>query len=292
MSILGSIFRLYANARFFTAFEIWRLVFEKVRPFGESVDNERLRRKKNEIDFLVQNGLRLLSYNEESFSVLTESNITLFGRSGGSDSLVCKQIFVDKDYQLILGTFKDVYGRNPFTIVDAGCNIGCATLYFLDANPNASILAIEPSVESIKLAERNVKLNGFLDNVVFKNAALWPNKANLSVSPQLFRDGLAWSTVVSETFDGDISAITPMEAIGILRLESIDLFKIDIEGAESGLFSESADLQWLSAVRMIAVEVHDEFISEDAVNMTLRKAGFQVLKSGELTVGIRRHVHE
>ena len=41
-------------------------------------------------------------------------------------------------------------------------------------------------------------------------------------------------------------------------LRSIDLLKVDIEGAEHELFAQASDA-WLSATRCIVVETHERF---------------------------------
>lgn len=43
------------------------------------------------------------------------------------------------------------------------------------------------------------------------------------------------------------------------NLDRIDLLKVDIEGAEKEVFSDSDAVKWIDAVDAIEVELHDRF---------------------------------
>jgi hypothetical protein len=76
--------------------------------------------------------------------------------------------------------------------------------------------------------------------------------------------------------------------IRTLSRERIDILKIDIEGAETQLFSQDCD-KWLSKVDNLLVELHDEE-AEHVFLHALRHFSFDLGQCGELTVcrGIRR----
>lgn len=68
-----------------------------------------------------------------------------------------------------------------------------------------------------------------------------------------------WSLRVKETTPGKENSI---DAIGITQIldaykpRSIDILKIDIEGAEKELFSKNCD-SWLAITKWMAIELHE-----------------------------------
>ena len=62
--------------------------------------------------------------------------------------------------------------------------------------------------------------------------------------------------------------------------------KIDIEGAEKNLFENAQDLKWLARVKIIAIEIHNEFGTRKHIEDTLLKYNFKLQYSGEHTIGV------
>ena len=72
------------------------------------------------------------------------------------------QVFLDNEYD-----FRAV--ERPQVIVDAGANIGLASILFANRYPQAKILAIEPEHDNFNLLADNVRS---YDNIVPLQAAL------------------------------------------------------------------------------------------------------------------------
>ncbi len=64
---------------------------------------------------------------------------------------IFKEIYLHQVYKLPLRIKAD-------KILDVGANIGLATLYFHEANPEATIVAYEPTENSFALLKKNVRL--------------------------------------------------------------------------------------------------------------------------------------
>jgi hypothetical protein len=64
--------------------------------------------------------------------------------------------------------------------------------------------------------------------------------------------------------------------------EMLDILKVDIEGAEVELFK--GDVGWLSRVRAIAIEFHDDSREVSGFDRLMRDHGFRVLDSNPHTV--------
>jgi len=160
-----------------------------------------------------------------------------------------KQVFLNNEYGF-------VSRPEPKIIVDAGANIGMATLYFHNRYPSARIFAIEPDPSNFELLSKNC--DG-LPNVTCIKAALWPTATPLSIVDP---DAERWSLSVQPAVHGsEHKSVDPITIPGLLarfQIDQIDLLKLDIEGAERELFLSGAE-EWLGQVGMICVEFHDRF---------------------------------
>jgi len=90
-------------------------------------------------------------------------------------------------------------------------------------------------------------------------AALWDADEEIAVCDP---GRGAWSYYVQEagkTFapSGKLPGLSMRTLISRLGIDSIDILKIDIEGAEARVFS--GDSSWLDITRSIIVELHDRF---------------------------------
>src|SRR6266404_4664431 len=84
-------------------------------------------------------------------------------RLKSSDLATYKKIFIDLEYDFPLA-------KSPSVIVDAGANVGFASVFFARKYPNARILAIEPETSNFALLKKNVQE---YPNVIPIGAALW-----------------------------------------------------------------------------------------------------------------------
>jgi FkbM family methyltransferase len=243
--------------------------------------------KKNKLDLLYLYGkdsFQLTGDNEVVVRLaLYEKTYSCKMRLSGSDVLVFNQVILCKEYEFVLSVFKENFGHAPSTLVDAGANIGLVIIFFKAANEEARILAIEPDPDNGRMAQQNILLNNF-SGVELMESALWSAKKNLLIVND-FRDKMNWSLRVKEDAAGKVDSITPSDAIDYFG-DSIDLFKIDIEGGESELFKAGSNLDWLLKVRAIAIEIHEEQASSKGIIDTLESNGFTISSNGELTLGI------
>ncbi len=154
------------------------------------------------------------------------------------------------------------YPGTVCTIVDAGANIGAASLYFRHRYPDSTIIAIEPDPDNFSLLSSNLGDS----RVHLHQCALWPVPAQLSLDFSIPAE-CAVRTIQPRLASGAapsppssiVPTLTPQQLVD--SYGTIDLFKIDIEGAESFLFSSEHDLSWLSKVGIIVIELHDRYQS-------------------------------
>jgi FkbM family methyltransferase len=172
-------------------------------------------------------------------------------RVPSSDVPTYKQVFVNREYDFSVP-------RPPRTIVDAGANIGLASIYFANKFPDARIIAVEPEASNFALLVANVAP---YPNIVPVQAALW----NTNEKVDVFDPGnghWAFTTADRDCCEPHRGAVThSVKALTVdciledFGLERIDILKVDIEGAEREVFAESAS--WIGKVDVLIVELHE-----------------------------------
>jgi FkbM family methyltransferase len=173
-------------------------------------------------------------------------------RSGTSDIAVVKQTFLDSAHNAV------ALDPEPCTIIDLGANIGLVAVYYANLYPKATVIAVEPDPENFDLLLKNT---GPYGNIRLLQAAAWGSNTPLRVEGQ-GRD--YWSRTVrpTEASRDDIATVPGITISELMRrfdLSSIDLLKVDIEGAEKEIFASNHE-GWLGATKAILIELHDRFV--------------------------------
>lgn len=175
----------------------------------------------------------------------------LFLRMGTSDPATYEQVFMQSEYDFLAVS-------PPEVIVDAGANIGLASVYFASRFPEATIIAVEPEAGNFQLLLRNIER---YPNIRAIQAALWNQNSTIDiVDPGLGSWGFMTSeSSTSPTINANtvqkVRSLTVSQLMREFRLEHIDILKIDIEGAELEVF-ESAE-PWINQTDAMIVELHD-----------------------------------
>lgn len=193
-----------------------------------------------------------------------------------SDVKVFRELFVHSEYASALELLAGA-GDRP-VIVDAGANVGLATLYLKGRVPGARVVAIEPDASNVACFQEHIRLNRFED-VAVHTAALWPRECRLRFVADPTRLQ-SWAIRVEEDPAGPVEAISVQGLMRRHGLERIDLLKLDVEGAEFPLFEDAASGEWLSRTRAILAEVHPDLGDPARVRERLVAAGFRVREYG------------
>lgn len=194
-------------------------------------------------------GFKLYLYSKIKFPQRTTISLpgtkgTIVLRPATSDLKVFEQIFLNEEYRCPIDTPPDV-------IIDAGANIGLASIYFSITYPHAKIIAVEPESSNYELLLENVKN---YTNVFCEKAGLWDKNTYLLISNPGTQKH-SFKVEESSTPQG-IKAVTVDELMAKHQLPFIDIVKMDIEGAEKEVFSNHP--AWISKVGMIVIELHDK----------------------------------
>lgn len=175
-------------------------------------------------------------------------------------------------------------GRKPI-IIDAGANIGAASLWFSMQFPNATILAVEPDPNNAAQCRRNAAA---LSSITVFECAIGARDGCVALSNP---ENEAWAVQTSRVASGDegVAISTVSSLLDVVPNGELFIVKIDIEGFEADLFSENCD--WARTATVIYIEPHDWMPTTRRSSFTFqrvlapgRKPG--VRKSGALRVDI------
>jgi FkbM family methyltransferase len=192
-----------------------------------------------------------------------------------TDVASCGEILMRRQYDWVLR-------RTPQVIVDAGANIGLASIFYANKYPSARIIAIEPEASNYQMLVKNTAAYSRVQAV---NAALWSENCKLDIFDPA--QGHTAFQMRGETSSSDpqgalVAGITLDNLMFDFGISHIDLLKVDIEGAERQVFAHPD--RWIAAVDNIAIELHDWMLPgcEDAVQQAAK--GFEsIRKNGETT---------
>lgn len=208
------------------------------------------------IKTLNREGLKISFVNEEEFE------------------LIYNQIFRKNEYPFATNA------RNPF-ILDCGSHIGLSILYFKKKYPAARIIAFEPNPFTFKLLRKNINQNK-LHNVRLINAALFDNEKEIEFFIDKNKEkpwGWGDSAVINKWYNPKTTKIIRVNAIKLSSFitHTIDLLKLDIEGAEEKTLLEIKDK--LNSVKEIMMEFHGSSTSPQnnhtSILSFLRENGFE-----------------
>lgn len=248
---------------------------------------------KSTYDFIVLLERKSVNYKKENnlFRFQYPVNKKVFDfyvAQDSSDTLVFNQIVFEKEYDSLIDLFNEK-NISLDNMIDAGANIGLTSIYFKAYYPNLKIIALEPSKDTFKRLSINIEKND-LSRVTLLQKGLW-NKTTRLKEDRTFRDGQDWSFRLVEANEKEevlFETTTVPEILMEYGIGVIDFLKMDIEGGEKTIFEGSSDLSWLKKVKVIAIEIHDEFNCRNQVEASLINAGFEITYSGELTIGVNK----
>ncbi len=208
-------------------------------------------------------------------------------RPTGSDAQVMRQIFRDRQYDLsrhgqhrsVRKRFDEICaaGHVP-VIIDAGANIGAASVWFATMYPEAMILAVEPDPENAACCRMNCARLG---NVKVFEAAIGSSPGTVALSNET---GQKWAVRTARVDDaGGVSICTVRQLVNSVAAGRLFIAKIDIEGFESDLFAENTG--WLGDAAVVIIELHDWMLPGRGTSLNFQKSiaahDFEIVSSGD-----------
>ncbi|PYU28174.1 MAG: FkbM family methyltransferase [Acidobacteria bacterium] len=159
--------------------------------------------------------------------------------------------------------------EEPF-IIDGGANIGLSILYLKELYPRSEIIGFEPDEKIFSVLERNVQRSGY-ENIKLLRRALWTRQTTLG-----FVSEGSWAGRLARTEEHAGQVVQTARLRDYLN-RPVDFLKLDIEGAETEVLADCADL--LGRVENLFVEYHsfgDEPQSIHTLLSVMQGAGFRV----------------
>jgi FkbM family methyltransferase len=196
-------------------------------------------------------------------------------RAASSDACVFHQIFSRDDLALGLD-------GAPSVIVDAGAYTGISSIYLSRRYPHARIISLELARDNFALLQTNVAP---YPNITAVHCGLWWRRSPLAIADQKAERWALGARESTDSRDDTVEGYGVADILERYQLETIDLLKIDIEGAEYELFAAGADA-WLDRVRVIAVELHDRLRPgcSRVVQRAIAGHNFRQRQQGEYTI--------
>ncbi len=198
-------------------------------------------------------------------------------RTGTSDRQAFDHVFYKSYYDIPLPI-------TPRLIIDAGANVGYASVDFAQRYPEAEILAVEPESSNFAVLEENVRP---YPNVKPIRAGLWHRDMRLRIRPG---NDLHWSFRVEPAEDSDPNGFDAITLDTLLEMASaprIDLLKLDIEGSEKEVFEHAGP--WLQQTQVMIIELHDRFRNgcQSALEHALEGQAWDRSQKGENVILVR-----
>lgn len=201
------------------------------------------------------------------------SGIRMRHRIEDAPVLMVFEVFADGNYR------KGVPVKKPMVILDIGANIGAVCLDWTYRVPDLTIHAYEPNPETVQLLHENLIMNSVDERVaVFCEAVgrecgamrLWTNVPSVLASCYGDKPPIEGGTKI------DVPSVNLDECLRRLGGESVNLLKIDAEGAEVDIL-EGAQQSTLEAIRHIVLEYHDDIVAESSRSCLniLQRSGFR-----------------
>ena len=140
--------------------------------------------------------------------------------------------------------------REVRKIVDVGAQVGFASLYFDFQYPHAQIHAFEPNPKNLEALMHNLHLNHLTERVTVHRAAAFSQAGHAYITDAGNESQLKHGSGPNRV------AVATVDFFSAVRGEPIDILKMDIEGSEYALLSDSR-FQTLD-VRRLVLEWHND----------------------------------
>lgn len=189
-------------------------------------------------------------------------------QNSNKDSIVNEKIFKNNfsaySYSTIKELFYEVFIFNEYhfttesncpIIIDCGANIGMSIIYFKRLYPNSKILGFEANPYTFKLLKDNIETND-LKNVTVNNIALYDKAAEISFYIGDYVGTLLGSIHPERGGANEFKVKAQLLSSYLEKFDSVDLIKIDVEGAEIKIIDDLFNSKTLFKSKEYIIEYH------------------------------------
>jgi len=210
---------------------------------------------------------RYVFYPMQKLSELRFPNHDVMVETGGNKLMVfsprknriSRAIFKDGIWEPRVTSLLKVKTHPGMVALDIGADIGYYTLLFASlVGRNGRVIAFEPIPEARKRLEHNILINGY-GNVVISKYALGNREGTVFLEDPLNKSRINLSNVRSRNKSIIVSIRRMDDLLTELKLNSIDIVKIDVEGAEHEVL-RGMEHTLREYQPLLIIEVHHELL--------------------------------
>lgn len=172
-----------------------------------------------------------------------------FIRPLSSDISALSQIFIGDE-------FGSMPIETPHYCLDLGANIGCTSIYFLNRWPDSRVIAVEADPVNFQLLVKNLRPYGNRALPVLGAVSDFNGHVSIERSPLGH-----WASQITSVIDSNqpiIPAFTLDRILAWCPPASVDLIKMDIEGAETRVIAWMINNLEHCRGSTLAVELHNQ----------------------------------
>ncbi len=187
-------------------------------------------------------------------------------------------IFYFKDYELIT----DFIPKNGWIVLDVGSYIG---IWLLKAarlvGDNGLVVGFEPHPISFQIAYANVKINNF-KNVILLNYAISERNSYMKLYVPNSRINCSLLEEYVNLVD-ECRQIVNVKTVRLdyvlrkLRINRVDLLKIDVEGYELRVLKSIENLLYRKVIKRLIIEVHTNVVNIHEIANYLEELGWDTI---------------
>lgn len=218
----------------------------------------------------------------EEFQVPCGGGKTLTLRAHSRDIDIFEQIFVMRDVAISLD-------REPMLIIDAGAHVGCSAMFFAARFPRAKIIAVEAERRNFEQLAKNMSA---LPQAKSVHAAVWGSRTTLMLADPNEENWTFRVQPGAKPAGVEVPAITINDLLDQSAEATIDLLKLDIEGAEKDVLSAPDADRWLARTRTLMIELHDRLVPgcTEAFERAIARHNFRPLSRTRHNVTVTRDI--
>ena len=234
---------------------------------------------------LAKSGYHPLSAEPTSHTLLMPigAGVTISLRTHQSGDIgILKELLIDRDYG------NDFLG---YKIIDVGAYIGETALFFCSQGAE-KVIAVEPAPDNVELATKNIAESPYADRIILLPVAVAASEGEM---PFYLDEGNPQMHALLPTGDDQAySRAKKMVTVPVWSFEqlmahagweTVDLVKLDCEGAEFPILLETPD-SVLKKVQRWVIEYH---AAPQPLEARLRALGYRVERAKDLVMtGILR----
>lgn len=206
---------------------------------------------------------KFFKYKERKINIKKFGRIATIFLNGAHDEYeILKEILINEEYNIDI---------EPKLIFDLGSNVGFSVIYFALKYPDVKIYGFEPDPNVFLKLKKNIS--------TFNNVEIF----NLAVAGQdgerdffIYPDKTISSSLTKRLDDQIAIKITSKRVdtlINDLKIDKIDLMKIDVEGAEYEIFS---NLKQRKKIAAIIGELHFDLMGATKDDFSSLLVGYNV----------------